>query len=271
MVTRRSILAAAGGLAALIAPTAATAQPAPTHQPTVGQEGKDVVWVPSPNALVERMLDMAGVTPADRVIDLGSGDGRTVIAAARRGAKALGIEYEPSLVDLSIQNAAEAGVSDRASFIKADLFEADLSQASVITMFLLPGINMRLRPKILDMRPGTRIVSNTFTMEDWVPDQTAQVPASECTSYCRALFWVVPAKVAGTWRFGDGELTLEQKFQMVSGSLRSGAVVHPITNGRLRGEEITFTAGDRTFTGRVSGDVIEGAGGSGPAWRATRP
>ena len=260
-------------VAGLIAVAAATAQPAPNYEPQVGQQGKDVVWVPTPDAVVNNMLDMAQVTPADYVIDLGSGDGRTVIAAATRGAKALGIEYEQPMVDLSIQNAAKAGVSDRASFMRADLFETDFSQATVLTMFLLPDINLRLRPRVLDMRPGTRVASNTFTMGDWTPDQTAEVPASECKSYCRALFWIVPAKVAGTWRSENGELALEQKYQMVSGTMRSGNVVHLITNGRLRGEEITFTAGDSTYTGRVNGNVIEGVSGSGAAksaWRATR-
>ncbi len=260
-------------VAGLIALTPAAAQPAPDYQPQVGQQGKDVVWVPTPDAVVNNMLEMARVTPADYVIDLGSGDGRTVIAAANRGAKALGIEYEQAMVDLSIQNAAKAGVGDRATFIRADLFETDFSQATVLTMFLLPDINLRLRPRVLDMRPGTRVASNTFTMDDWTPDQTAEVPAAECKSYCRALFWIVPAKVAGAWRFENGDLTFEQKYQMISGTMRSGNVVHPITNGRLKGEEITFTAGDITYTGRVNGNIIEGASGSGAsgsAWRATR-
>src|SRR5690349_14708089 len=143
------------------------------YQPSVGQEGKDVVWVPTPQALVDKMLDMAKVTPKDYVIDLGSGDGRTVITAAKRGAKALGIEYNPEMVELSKRNAAKEGVSDKASFMKADLFESDFSQAQVITMFLLPSINMKLRPKILNLKPGTRIVSNTFDMEDWKPDEDA--------------------------------------------------------------------------------------------------
>lgn len=260
-------------VAGLVALTAATAQPATTYEPSVGQQGKDVVWVPTSDAVVGRMLDMARVGPADYVIDLGSGDGRTVIAAAKRGAKALGIEHEQAMVDLSIQNADRVGVSDRATFIRADLFETDFSRASVLTMFLLPNINLRLRPAILDMKPGTRVLSNTFTMGDWVPDETAEAPGAECKSYCKALFWVVPAKVAGTWRSENGELAFEQTFQMVSGTMRSGDVVHPITNGRLKGEEITFTAGDRTFTGRVNGNTIEGVSGSGEsrsAWRATR-
>jgi SAM-dependent methyltransferase len=257
----------------VLAFTPATAQPATTPKPTVGQQGKDVIWLPTSDALVNRMLDMAQVTAADYVIDLGSGDGRAVIAAAKRGAKALGIEYEPALVDLSVQNAAETGVSDRATFMKADLFEIDFSQATVVTMFLTPDINLRLRPRILDMRPGTRVVSNTFNMGDWVPDQTTEAPATECKSYCRALSWVVPARVAGTWRLEDGELAFEQKFQMVSGTMSFGNVAYPITNGRLRGEEITFTAAHRTFTGRINGNVIEGVSGSGAsraAWRATR-
>ena len=143
------------------------------YQPQSGQPGKDVVWVPTPQDLVEKMLDLAKVTSKDYLIDLGSGDGRTVITAAKRGAHALGIEYNPDMVALSVRNAAKEGISDRASFIKADLFETDFSKATVITMFLLPTINMQLRPKLLNMKPGTRIVSNTFTMEDWQADATA--------------------------------------------------------------------------------------------------
>jgi len=139
-------------------------------EPQVGQAGKDVVWVPTPQALVDKMLDMAKVTPQDFVMDLGSGDGRTVITAAKRGARAMGIEYNPNMVDLSKKNAAAAGVTQRATFQQADLFETDFSKAQVITMFLLPSINMKLRPKLLELRPWTRIVSNTFTMEDWEAD-----------------------------------------------------------------------------------------------------
>ncbi len=164
----------------------AQAQPAKEQfEPRVGQEGKDVVWVPSPQTVVNKMLDMAKVTPKDYVIDLGSGDGRTVITAAKRGAKALGIEYNPDMVELSKRNAAKEGVSDRATFQKADLFESDFSQATVISMFLLPDINLKLRPKILDLKPGTRIVSNTFTMGEWAADETATVN-EDCISYCTA-------------------------------------------------------------------------------------
>src|SRR5688572_15015475 len=201
-------------------------------EPEVGQAGKDVVWVPTPQALVDKMLDMAKVTPQDYLIDLGSGDGRTVITAAKRGLRAHGIEYNPDMVELAKRNASTAGVGDRATFAKADLFESDFSKAQVITMFLLPSINLKLRPTLLNMKPGTRIVSNSFTMEEWQPDQSETV--TDCTSWCTAHLWIVPAKVAGTWRLPQGALTLTQEFQMVSGTLGST----PLTGGRLRGEEI---------------------------------
>lgn len=240
------------------------------YQPEVGQEGKDVVWVPTPQVLVDKMLDMAKVTPKDYVIDLGSGDGRTVITAAKRGAKALGIEYNPEMVELSKRNAAKEGVTDKATFMKADLFESDFSHATVITMFLLPSINMKLRPKILDLKPGTRIVANSFDMEDWKPDETAKVDG--CSNWCTAYLWIVPAKVGGTWNLSQGELTLKQTFQMVSGTLKSGNNTAQITNGKLNGDQITFTAGGAQYTGHVSGNSIEGTvkGGSNGKWRATR-
>jgi SAM-dependent methyltransferase len=250
-----------------IAADLAAAQPAKEYQPNVGQEGKDVIWVPTPQALVDKMLDMAKVTPNDYVIDLGSGDGRTVITAAKRGAKALGIEYNPDMVELSKRSAAKDRVSDKASFIKADLFESDFSQATVITMFLLPDINLKLRPKILNLKPGTRIVSNSFTMGDWAADETANVK-DNCASYCTAHLWIVPAKVEGTWQMPQGELTLKQTYQMVAGTLKSGSVIAPITNGKLNGDQITFTAGGTEYSGRVVGNTIE-AIGSGD-WKATR-
>src|SRR5499425_298579 len=216
---RQSLLALC--LALLLGYGLARAQPAKEYEPSVGQEGKDVVWVPTPQALVDKMLDMAKVTPKDYVIDLGSGDGRTVITAAKRGAKALGIEYNPDMVELSKRNAAKEGVSDKASFVKADLFESDFSQATVVTMFLLPDINIKLRPKILDLKPGTRIVSNSFDMEEWKPDETIEADKG-CTSWCTAYLWIVPAKVEGTWQFPQGEMTLKQTFQMITGALKSG-------------------------------------------------
>jgi hypothetical protein len=241
-----------------------------TYQPQVGQEGKDVVWVPTPQSLVDKMLDMAKATPKDFVIDLGSGDGRTVITAAKRGIRAHGIEYNPEMVELSKRNAAQEGVSDRATFEKADLFESDFSKATVITMFLLSSINLKLRPKILDLKPGTRIVSNTFDMAEWKPDETAS-PSEACSGYCTAYLWIVPAKVNGTWKLPQGELSLKQNFQMISGTLKSGNVATPVS-GKLNGDQITFSAGGAQYTGRVNGNSIEGTvkGGKNGNWSATR-
>ena len=247
----------------------AQAQATREYQPQVGQDGKDVIWVPTPQALVEKMLDMGKVTPRDYVIDLGSGDGRTVIAAAKRGAKALGIEYNPDMVELSKRNAAKEGVSDKASFVKADLFESDFSAAQVITMFLLPDINLRLRPKILDLKPGTRIVSNSFTMGDWSADETANVKDG-CVSYCTAHLWIVPAKVEGSWQLGDGELTFKQTYQMLSGSLRRGANNTAIANAKLNGDQITFSIGALRYTGRVAGGSMEGTISGGGQWKASQ-
>ena len=233
------------------------------YEPQVGQAGKDVVWVPTPQELVEKMLDLAKVTPQDFVMDLGSGDGRTVITAAKRGATALGVEYNPDMVELSKQNAEKAGVAGKATFVKADLFETDLSKATVITMFLLPQINMKLRPQILDLKPGTRIVSNSFTMEDWEADETVNV-TEDCTSWCTALLWIVPAKVEGTWTMPQGDLALKQQFQMLTGTLGG----KPISNARMRGDQITFTVGSTNYTGTVSGTTIKGTAPS--AWTATK-
>lgn len=247
------------------------AQKPQPFQPQVGQGGKDVVWVPTPQVLVDKMLDMAGVTPQDFLMDLGSGDGRTVITAAKRGTRAMGIEYNPDMVELSKQNAAKEGVNGRAEFVKADLFETDLSKATVITMFLLPDINLRLRPKILDLKPGTRIVSNTFTMEDWNADEIATV-GEDCTSWCTALFWIVPAKAGGTWTFPNGELTLTQTFQMLAGTMRIGEKSAPISDARLRGDQISFTVGGVKYTGKVNGTSMGGTattGSSTTPWTAT--
>lgn len=244
------------------------------YEPQVGQEGKDVIWVPTAQALVDKMLDIARVTPQDYVIDLGSGDGRTVITAAKRGARALGIEYNPDMVALSIRNAAREGVTEKAQFLKADLFESDFSQATVITMFLLPDINLQLRPIILDLKPGTRIVSNSFTMGDWTADKTATADETEgCSTYCTAYLWIVPAKVEGTWKLAQGELTLKQKFQTISGTLKAGTHATPITNGNLSGDLINFSVGEVQYTGKVSGNSIQGtfkSGGSASKWSATR-
>lgn len=239
--------------------------------PEIGRPGKDVMWVPSLNELVAKMLEIADVSARDVVMDLGSGDGRTVIAAAQLGARAIGIEYDPELVELSRNNAAAAGVADRATFVTADLFEVDLSTATVITMFLLPDLNLKLRPRLLELRPGTRIVSNTWTLDDWVADQT--VVLDPCPGFCTALLWTVPARAEGTWEFPVGTLTLEQQFQVVTGTLGTGSEIVEIDDGRLRGEQISFRVGDAHYTGRVSDDVIDGVVETGTRtfdWRATR-
>jgi hypothetical protein len=239
--------------------------------PTVGQPGKDVVWVPTPEPMVEKMLDLAAVTPQDFVVDLGSGDGRNVIAAAKRGARSLGVEYNPDMVELSKRNAEKAGVGDKAQFVKGDMYEADFSKANVLALFLLPSNLLQLRPKFLDLRPGSRIVSNTFFIEEWPPDQTVSV--DDCTSWCTAILYIVPAKVGGTWKTPQGELTLNQKYQMVTGTLMSQGKPVEVA-GKLNGEAITFTAGAQEFKGKLRGNTLEGTvtakGGASSAWSATK-
>ena len=252
--------------------TAGAALGQSAYEPKVGQPGKDVVWVPTAQTLVDKMLDMAKVGPGDYVVDLGSGDGRTVITAAKRGVRAHGIEYNPDLVELSKRNAEAAGVADKATFANADIFQSDFSQATVVTLFLLTDLNIKLRPTLLKMKPGTRIVSNTFGMGDWEPDEVVQAP-SDCKSFCRANLWIVPADVSGRWQLEGSELTLEQKYQTFTGKLTTGNVIAPIMKGKLNGAEIAFSAGGTDYTGTVSGDVIEGKRKSGDtesAWRATR-
>jgi SAM-dependent methyltransferase len=232
-------------------------------EPQVGQAGKDVIWVPTPDDVVDRMLTMAQVTPSDFVIDLGSGDGKIAILAARKfGARALGIEYNPDMVKLSQSNAQAAGVAGKASFRNADIFASDFSQASVITMYLLPGLNMKLRPQILSMRPGTRVVSHSFTMEDWEADEISTVDGR------RAYFWVVPANVMGSWTLESNgqktDLTLEQTFQKINGTVALGAVHGGLRDPRLRGAGISFAFVDRDgarrdYTGRVNGARMEGS------------
>ncbi len=267
-VSRRGALTLAVWLAATAAASAQTAATQAPYEPKVGQAGKDVVWVPTPQALVDKMLDMAKVTPQDYLIDLGSGDGRTVITAAKRGLRAHGIEYNEEMVALAKRNAAEAKISQMATFEKADIFESDFSKATVITLFLLPQLNLKLRPTLLDLKPGTRIVSNSFTMDDWQPDETATVDDG-CTSWCTALFWIIPAKVEGLWQVGNGELALTQQFQKISGTLGGTA----ISEGSLKGDEITFTVGAAKYTGRVAGNSMQGTIGGGrgaTSWSATR-
>jgi SAM-dependent methyltransferase len=276
MFASRFMCQASAALVLLASVACTVAQPQPAQksfEPYSGQPGKDVVWVPTPQSLVDKMLNLAKVTPNDYVIDLGSGDGRTVITAAKRGTRATGIEYNPDMVELSKRNAEKEGVTGKANFMKADLFESDFSQATVITMFLLPDINLKLRPKILGLKPGTRIVSNTFTMGEWDSDESVSADEKEgCSYYCRAYLWIVPAKVEGNWQLPQGELKLSQSFQKISGTLSSGGKNLTISNGRLRGDQISFSAGGAEYSGRVNGNSIEGTvkGGGTGNWSATR-
>lgn len=252
----------------------AQAKPAAKEEftPEVGQAGKDVVWVPTAQGLVDRMLDMVKLTAKDIHYDLGSGDGRTVITAAKRGATAFGVEYNPDMVELSRRNAAKEGVTGKATFIHGDIFQTDFSKATVITLFLLPDLNVKLRPTILNMKPGTRIVSNSFGMGDWKSDET-QSAKGDCTSYCTAYLWIVPAKVEGIWKSGNDEIKLAQEYQLVQGSYNRGGKLSNVQLGKLRGDEISFTAGDGRYAGKVSGNRIEGtvtAGGRTSPWVATR-
>jgi hypothetical protein len=267
-VGKRTIyLALATLLTAVIACYPVNAQ---QYEPSVGQEGKDVIWVPTPDYLVEAMLDMAKVTPDDFLIDLGSGDGRIVIAAAKRGVRAVGYEYNPDMAALSRSNAEKAGVSDKASFVNADLFESDFSKATVITMYLLPHLNLKLRPALLDLKPGTRIVSHAFTMGEWEADQT--VEKENRTAY----LWIVPAKVEGVWTWpvgsGDAELMFTQTFQSLKGTLKVNGQERPLRDTKLEGDAIRFIAADGEYAGRVNGKAIEGtlkANGTQQKWAAT--
>ena len=230
----------------------------PQPPPTVGQDGKDVGWVPTPDELIDTMLTLADLTADDYLVDLGSGDGRTVIAAAKRGAQALGVEYDARLVALSQMRAYDAGVSDRTTFVNADLFEVALNDATVITLFLLPDLNLKLRPTLLGLTPGTRIVSNTWDMGDWTADETVQL--NPCPGFCTALLWVVPAQIGGTWRDATGELILTQEFQMVSGTVQHEGRITDITDGRLRGRHLMFSVQGSQYSGHLgtTNDLIQG-------------
>jgi SAM-dependent methyltransferase len=214
--------------------------------------------------MVNKMLEVAKVTPADYVIDLGSGDGRNIIAAAKLGARGHGVEYNPDMVALSQRLAKEAGVADKAQFIQGDMYEADISKATVMALFLLPVNLNKLQPKFLDLKPGTRIVANTFGIDGWEPDYRTSLPqGSECESWCDVLLWIVPAKVAGTWNISNGgRLVLTQENQMVSGTATINGETLTISKGRMDGENITFVAGTQTFTGKVNGNRMQGTLGS---------
>lgn len=277
MKTKSKLISAAIALSLSVMTTGLLAQEKQSGTgfvPEVGQQGKDVVWVPTPQELVNKMLEIAAVTSDDFVIDLGSGDGRTVITAAKIGAKALGVEYNPDMVALSKENAMKEGVSGKAEFIQADLYETDLSKATVITMFLLPEINLKLRPRLLDLKPGTRIVSNTFTMGEWEADYEVNTEEN-WNSWNTAYMWIIPAKVEGTWKMGKDELTFTQEFQFVKGTLNSGGKSFTVNDGRLRGDSLFFTINNEKYSGLVADKIIKGtmtnaSKGSKSDWIATK-
>lgn len=273
-MTRNTLRRHAGNLALCASllwstPAALAAEAAAPFEPVSGQAGKDVVWVPTPGEMVERMLDLAAVTPQDFVIDLGSGDGRNVIAAAKRGARALGVEFNPDMVALSERNAKAAGVAGRAQFVQGDMFEADISRATVMALFLLPDNLRRLTDKFVNLKPGTRIVANTFGIAGWNPDEMTQL-GTTCYAWCSAMLYIVPAKVAGTWNLGNARLVLEQNFQELAGTLAEGGRQAPLSEAKLRGERITFTVNGVRHEGTVSGDSMQGKRQDGSSWSARR-
>ena len=248
--------------------------PTPVH----GQEGQDAPWVVTPQALVDTMLDMAAVQPGERLLDLGSGDGRVVISAAQRGLHAVGVELDAGLVAMSSESAAEAGVADRTKFVQTDLFEYDFADADVITFFLLPELTIRLRPTFFNLRPGTRIVSNTWDMRGteenpeapgWDPDET--IVLDPCPGFCSAHAWTVPAKVEGVWRLTDGgKLELRQQYQMVEGELWTGGRRITVQEGRLTGTVLSFRAAGVRYRAEIDGATMAGTTNQTDAWRATR-
>jgi len=268
--------------AALFAAASAAYAQQKDFKPHVGQQGKDVVWVPTPDEVVERMLNMAQTKPEDYVIDLGAGDGKIAIAAAKKfGARSLGIEYNPDMAALAQRNAQAAGVVGRAQIVQGDIFVTDFTQATVLTMYLLPSLNMKLRPQILAMRPGTRVVAHAFNMEDWEADESSDVDGR------RAYLWIVPANVSGRWAMelsgaGGSEklsLNLEQKFQKIEGVAYLGSILAGLREPRLSGFRIGFAYVDnrgvrRDFTGRVTGSSMEGSfrtdAGAEGRWTATK-
>ena len=248
--------------AALLVALPAAAQQKP-YEPQVGQAGKDVIWVPTPDEVVDRMLTMAQVTANDYVVDLGAGNGKIAIAAARKfGARSLGIEYNADMAKHAQGNVVAAGVASKARIIQGDIFATNFSDATVVTMYLLPGLNMKLRPTLLAMRPGTRVVSHSFTMEDWEADEISSMDGR------RAYFWLVPANVNGGWTLETGseknELVFEQKFQKIEGTVGLGHTQGGLRDARLRGFNINFAWVDdkgvlRNYIGRVTGTRMEGS------------
>lgn len=242
------------------------------YEPELGQEGKDVIWYPTPQVLVDVMINMAELTSADYLIDLGSGDGRIVIAAAKKGIKSAGIEFNPDLIEFSKKNAEKEGVADKTDFIKADFFEYDLSKATVITMFLLPEINRKLKPKLLELKPGTRIITNSFSMQDWPYDEMEEIH-DESISWNTAYLWIVPAKVGGTWKFKDGELKLTQNYQMVTGNMNAGGKSYKLSEGKLRGNVLNFTCNGVNYNCTINSSEMNGTAekdGETSAWEAVK-
>jgi SAM-dependent methyltransferase len=242
-----------------------------SFQPFEGQPGKDVIWVPTPPALVEKMLDLARVTARDFVVDLGSGDGRNIIAAAKRGARALGVEYEPEMVELSRKNAEAAGVAERAKFVQGDMFEADFSQATVLALFLLPVNLRKLTAKFLELPPGTRIVNNGYRIEGWEETEIGQVDGF-CMAWCTAYLYIIPAKVAGSWHLPAGEVRFEQDFQTLSGTLIASNGSLQKVDGSIKGDRIRFSVGLDIYTGRVRGTEMSGEanGARGGYWQGNK-
>lgn len=228
------------------------------YKPVPYMPGWDVAWVPTPEVLIEKMLDMARLKPDDVAVDLGSGDGRNVIAAARRGARARGVEFNPKLVELSRHRAAEAGVAARATFVENDMYAADFSDATVLPLFLMTENLDQFVPKFLGLRPGTRIVNNGFGFTHWDYDEIGYVDSEACGQWCVAYLYIVPARVAGVWRTVDGELELSQEFQWLTGTLTRAGRKLPIERGRMQGDVIRFNAGGVRYTARVSGDTMTG-------------
>jgi SAM-dependent methyltransferase len=266
----RRVLQSLAVLSFAVVAAVSVAQEKKPFEPVVGQSGKNVVWVPTPATTVEKMLDLAQVTPQDFVMDLGSGDGRNIIAAAKRGARGKGVEWNENMVELSQRLAREAGVADKAEFVQGDMYEADISKANVMAMFLLTENLDKLMPKFLDLKPGSRIVINGFGITGWTPDVTERANG-DCGSWCTVHLFHVPAKVDGTLQMPGGQLTIKQSFQKITGTLAAGGNSTPI-EGSLKGEDITFTAGNATYTGRVNGTAMSGEvkGGPGGKWSATK-
>jgi SAM-dependent methyltransferase len=241
----------------------ATALAQSSERPTL-----DVPYVPTPPEVVERMLQMADVRAGDYVIDLGCGDGRIAIAAAKRGAKALGVDIDPARIEDANENARKEDMIGKVSFRRQNLFETEIGEASVITMYLLTAINLKLRPRLLELKAGTRIVSHAFELGEWRPDEIAQV------GFRHAYLWIVPAKVGGRWRMQAGgetlTLKLDQTFQRITGQIETGGKTVAVTGGKLNGAEIDFTLADgRTLKGRVDGNRMQSLPGT-TSWQATR-